>query len=71
VPVLLIWGADDVRSPLETVGRQFERAIPGAELVVIPDCGHMSSIERPDEFNRAVREFCQAHPPEPVAASPA
>jgi pimeloyl-ACP methyl ester carboxylesterase len=68
VPVLLIWGADDVRSPLETVGRQFERAIPGAELVVIPNCGHMSSIERPDEFNRAVREFCRAHPPEPDAA---
>lgn len=62
VPVLLIWGADDVRSPLETVGRQFERSIPGAELVVIPDCGHMSSIERPDEFNRAVGEFCRAHP---------
>jgi pimeloyl-ACP methyl ester carboxylesterase len=65
VPVLLIWGADDVRSPLDTVGRQFERAIPGAELVVIADCGHMSSIERPDEFNRAVREFCRAHRPAP------
>jgi pimeloyl-ACP methyl ester carboxylesterase len=63
VPVLLIWGADDIRSPLATVGRQFEQAIPGAELVVIPDCGHVSSIERPDEFNRAVREFCRAHPP--------
>lgn len=69
VPVLLIWGADDVRSPLETVGREFERAIPGAQLTVIPDCGHMSSMEQPDAFNQAVREFCRAHPPEPIAAS--
>jgi pimeloyl-ACP methyl ester carboxylesterase len=62
VPVLLIWGADDVRSPLETVGRQFERAIRGAQIVVIPDCGHLCSMERPDLFNQAVRDFCRAHP---------
>ena len=60
VPTLLIWGEQDARSPL-TVARQFAAAIPGSELVLIPDCGHVSNLQRPEEFNRAVREFCRAH----------
>ncbi|MGH3473608.1 MAG: alpha/beta fold hydrolase [Aeromicrobium sp.] len=56
VPTLLIWGELDARSPL-TVARQFEQAIPGAELVVIPGAGHVSNLERPEQFNQAVREF--------------
>ena len=62
VPTLLVWGADDVRSP-PTVAEQFEAAIPGSKLVVIPDCGHMSNLEQPGAFNAAVREFCRANPP--------
>ncbi|TXS19953.1 alpha/beta fold hydrolase [Streptomyces sp. ms191] len=61
VPTLLLWGERDVRSPL-TVARRFQEAIPAAELVVIPGAGHVSNLERPDEFNRAVRGFCLAHP---------
>ena len=62
VPTLLIWGELDVRSPL-SVARQFEQAIADARLVVIPDCGHVSNLEAPDQVNRAVRDFCRAHPP--------
>jgi pimeloyl-ACP methyl ester carboxylesterase len=62
VPTLLIWGEQDVRSPL-SVARQFEQAIPDTKLVVIPGCGHVSNLERADEFNEAVREFCRAHSP--------
>ena len=62
VPTLLIWGELDARSPL-SVARQFEQAIPHAELVVIPDCGHVSNLERPAQFNAAVRTFCRAHSP--------
>jgi pimeloyl-ACP methyl ester carboxylesterase len=65
VPTLLIWGELDARSPLG-VARQLERAIPNAELVVIPDCGHVSNLERPGRFNDAVRAFCRAHPPRPA-----
>ena len=61
VPTLLIWGESDARSPLD-VARQFERAIPDTKLVVIPDAGHVSNLEQPELFNRAVREFCRAHP---------
>src|SRR6266550_368927 len=60
VPTLLIWGEQDVRSPL-SVARQFERAIADAQLVVIPRAGHVSNLERPEEFNAAVREFL-SHP---------
>ncbi|HWI09131.1 MAG TPA: alpha/beta fold hydrolase, partial [Solirubrobacteraceae bacterium] len=62
VPTLLIWGERDARSPL-SVARQFEQAIRGAQLVVIPGCGHLSNLERPREFNEAVRAFCRAHHP--------
>ena len=62
VPTLLIWGELDARSPL-SVARQFEQAIPDSTLVVIPECGHVSNLEQPEQFNTAVREFCRAHLP--------
>jgi pimeloyl-ACP methyl ester carboxylesterase len=34
-PTLLVWGEEDVRSPV-SVGRAMESLIPGARLVVIP-----------------------------------
>lgn len=60
VPTLLIWGEQDVRSPV-SVARQFEQAIPDTKLVVIRGGGHMSNLERPEEFNDAVRAFCRIH----------
>ena len=62
VPTLLIWGDADTRSPL-SVACQFENAIPGAELVVIPGAGHISNLEQPGPFNDALRRFCRDHPP--------
>jgi pimeloyl-ACP methyl ester carboxylesterase len=61
VPTLLVWGELDARSPL-SVAREFARAVPHAELVIIPGAGHMSNLERPDEFNAAVRDFCRRAP---------
>jgi pimeloyl-ACP methyl ester carboxylesterase len=60
VPTLLVWGELDVRSPLR-IAHEFEQAIPNATLVVIPECGHVTNLDRPDEFNRVVREFCRRH----------
>jgi pimeloyl-ACP methyl ester carboxylesterase len=65
VPTLLIWGEQDVRSPL-SVACQFERAMPDAQLVVIPRAGHVSNLERPEQFNETVREFCRTHSPQPI-----
>ena len=60
VPTQLIWGALDARSPL-SVAREFERRIPGAQLAVIPQCGHVSNLEAPGRFNELVRGFLRHH----------
>ncbi|MGC0333406.1 pimeloyl-ACP methyl ester carboxylesterase [Streptomyces sp. SAI-170] len=56
VPTLLVWGELDARSPL-SVARAFQEAIAGARLVVLPGAGHVSNLEAPEEFDRAVRAF--------------
>jgi pimeloyl-ACP methyl ester carboxylesterase len=40
-----------------TVAHQLDQAIPDTQLVLIPECGHVSNLERPARFNQAVREF--------------
>jgi pimeloyl-ACP methyl ester carboxylesterase len=57
VATLLLWGDDDRRSPLH-VAEQFHAAIPGAELAIIPNAGHLSNMEQPDLFSGHVRRFC-------------
>lgn len=56
VPTLLIWGAEDVRSPL-SVAHDLNSSIPGSALVVIPGAGHLSHVEEPERFNAEVRAF--------------
>ena len=60
VPTLLVWGELDARSPLD-VAHPARRGDPRHRAVVIPDCGHVSNLERPEELNDAVRSFCRAH----------
>lgn len=43
-PVLLIWGAKDTETPVD-VGQSFEKAIPGAKLIVLPGMGHSPHTE--------------------------
>lgn len=57
VPTLLIWGDADKRSPL-TVGQAMRAAIPSARFEVINGAGHLANLERPNEFNDIVRNFC-------------
>jgi pimeloyl-ACP methyl ester carboxylesterase len=59
VPTLLIWGDHDRMFPIEHA-QAFAKAIPGAELVVIPKCGHVPQIEKPDEFVAALETFLGA-----------
>jgi pimeloyl-ACP methyl ester carboxylesterase len=55
-PTLLVWGREDAIAPVEC-GELYQRAIPGARLVVIEDCGHMPEMEKPAEFARLVETF--------------
>ncbi|HUQ75869.1 MAG TPA: alpha/beta fold hydrolase [Burkholderiales bacterium] len=55
-PTLVVWTDHDPTASLDT-GRQYQRLIPGAKFVIIPDCSHIPSLERPEEFNRVVLDF--------------
>jgi pimeloyl-ACP methyl ester carboxylesterase len=55
-PTLLVWGRDDAITPLNC-GEIYARALAGARLVTIPDCGHMPEMEKPSEFVGAVEGF--------------
>lgn len=59
-PTLLIWGRQDGLSPLSPGGERFKREIPGSELIVIEECGHMPMIEKAAEFNAALLKFLAA-----------
>lgn len=56
VPTLVIVGEDDVLTPPADAMR-IATGIAGSKLVIIPDAGHMSNMEQPALFNRALEEF--------------
>jgi 3-oxoadipate enol-lactonase len=56
VPALVVVGADDKLTPPD-VARQIASEIPGAELAVIPDAGHLVNIEQSDAFNAVLLAF--------------
>jgi len=56
VRTLVISSTHDSLYPV-SVAEDMARRIPGARLAVIERAGHLSNLERPDEFNRIVLEF--------------
>ena len=61
VPTLVIVGEDDVLTPPADAER-IAHGIAGAELVVIPDAGHLSNLEQPGLFTAAVEGFAKNLP---------
>jgi pimeloyl-ACP methyl ester carboxylesterase len=53
---LCLWGASDRVVPPE-YGEKYAKLIPGAELRVVPECGHMLPFEKSAEFVAAVNGF--------------
>jgi len=56
MPVLVVTGDDDRVVPTKQ-SIQLSREIPGAELVVLKDCGHVPQEECPDQFMTSVQAF--------------
>ncbi|MGC5012719.1 alpha/beta fold hydrolase [Streptosporangium sp. DT93] len=56
VPVLVIVGEEDEIAPPSAAGAMAEAA-PDGRLEVIEKAGHLSAVEQPEAFNRAVRGF--------------
>lgn len=53
VPSLVIGAAEDVATPPDEA-RWLHATIPGSELVVLEGAGHISNLERPAAFGRAL-----------------
>jgi pimeloyl-ACP methyl ester carboxylesterase len=58
-PTLVVVGADDALTPPERAA-EIAAGIPGARQVVVPDCGHLSTLEQPQAVTRALTEFLSA-----------
>jgi len=56
VPTLVITGTEDQVYP-PAMAHDMARRIPGARLVEIEGAGHMSNLEQPERFNRALMDF--------------
>jgi pimeloyl-ACP methyl ester carboxylesterase len=61
-PTLIVWGRDDLVVPASDAAGYAER-IPGSELHVFADCGHLPMAERPVRFNRLVERFLDSRDP--------
>lgn len=59
-PTLVITGSGDVATPVAK-GEAIASAIAGARMVVLPDVGHMSTLEDPDGVNAELLPFLAAN----------
>jgi pimeloyl-ACP methyl ester carboxylesterase len=59
---LVLWGDND-RTYAWQQPELLWTAIPGAALAVVPGCAHAVHLEKPDLFNRLLRDFLRASPP--------
>jgi len=60
VPTLLVAGSEDKVAP-PSVMEKMASKIPGAEYALMPDCGHLGPMDRPDAFNAILLGFLKKH----------
>jgi len=58
-PALVLCGRQDQLTPLDR-HEEMAAGIEGARLEIIEDCGHVSTMEKPGEVNRALRQWLAA-----------
>jgi pimeloyl-ACP methyl ester carboxylesterase len=58
-PTLLIWGEQDVDTPLR-LGEHLHDSMPDARLIVFRRCGHLPQEEYPQEFTELVSGFIKS-----------
>ncbi len=61
LPTLVVVGAEDPGTPVEAA-RAIQERIAGSELVVIESASHLSNVEQPEAFNRALLGFLEGLP---------
>ena len=58
-PTLVLCGREDALTPMH-LHEEMAGLIPGSELRVVDECGHLSALERPEEVTAALREWLGA-----------
>jgi pimeloyl-ACP methyl ester carboxylesterase len=58
-PTLVLVGDRDVLTPPD-LSREIAAGIPGATLAIVPDCGHLSTLEKPEAVNAALAGWLSA-----------
>jgi pimeloyl-ACP methyl ester carboxylesterase len=58
-PTLVLCGRQDALTPLAR-HEEIAAAVPGARLEVVGDCGHLSTLEKPDPVSAALRRWLDA-----------
>src|SRR4051812_18529527 len=59
-PTFIVRGAEDALIPAEDA-ELMHRKIAGGEIVAIPETGHYSPFERPEDFLKVIRPFLDRH----------
>jgi pimeloyl-ACP methyl ester carboxylesterase len=59
----LVLGGEKDGQDFPALARHIAESIPGAELVVIPNAGHVPHLEVPDVFTRELLKFLKAGNP--------
>lgn len=62
MPVLIVWGRNDMLVPVSDADRFEELIGPNARKVLFDDTGHVPMIERPSRFNDLLRGFLEGDP---------
>jgi len=65
MPVLMVWGKQDVVTPL-SIGEAMHRQMPQSVLAVLDGCGHVAPIECHDRVLAEMQRFLSANPPLPA-----
>ena len=55
-PTLVLVGDGDELTP-PALSQEIHAGVTGSRLVTVPDCGHLSTLERPEPVNRALVEW--------------
>jgi pimeloyl-ACP methyl ester carboxylesterase len=58
-PTLVLVGEQDAATP-PALSEEMAAAIPGARLVIVPECGHLSTMERPQAVTKELVAWMNA-----------
>lgn len=56
IPVLIIVGHEDIVTPPEAA-KFIHEQVKGSVLNILPDAGHLSNLENPEQFNNILKKF--------------